>query len=212
MSWWDRIKPYVEIVGIVLLAVYTFFTVRMYYANKKAADAAASAASTAARALQSSTKSFHEEQRAYVAPTYAAMSNPPKCQFPGPTRICVDVHVANSGRTPAIGIRIHRYATFGKNAEATIKAMRVPEYKSPDGNELGNVGDQWGTAATKPVREATAKHLEDGSLPIYIYGVVQYFDIFGNYHETGFCYERAMASTAFISCDYGNWFDKRPAD
>jgi len=36
-----------ELIGIVLLFIYTIFTVRMYYANKKAAEAAESAAKTA---------------------------------------------------------------------------------------------------------------------------------------------------------------------
>jgi len=27
---------------------------------------------------------------------------------------------------------------------------------------------------------------------------------------TGFCYKRVFHSSAFIRCDFGNWFDKRP--
>jgi hypothetical protein len=88
--------------------------------------------------------------------------------------------------------------------------MKVPLYRSPDGNMLGNVGDQWGTAPTDPVDEGTAQKLIEAEIPVYIYGVIQYFDVFGQYHETGYCYERVLRSTAFIACDYGNWFDKRP--
>jgi hypothetical protein len=210
-GWWDKSKPFVEIAGIVLLAVYTFFTIRMYYANKEAADAANSAATTASSALQSSGQSFQQEQRAYIAPTQAMMSNPPLCEIPGRPRVCADVHVANSGRTPAIGVRLRRYLTFGEHAESTIKQMPIPEYKTPDGGALGNIGDQWGTAFSDPIGDAgLEKRLLDGSIPVYIYGVVQYFDIFGNYHETGFCYERVLRGSNFISCGYGNWLDKRP--
>lgn len=46
-SWWDKTKPWVELIGISLLAVYTGFTIAMYFANKKAADAAATAAKIA---------------------------------------------------------------------------------------------------------------------------------------------------------------------
>jgi|SRR5271165_3466522 len=42
-NWWDKWKPIVEISGVVLLAIYTSFTIPMYFANKKAADAAKSA-------------------------------------------------------------------------------------------------------------------------------------------------------------------------
>lgn len=45
--WWDRVKPYVEIVGIVCLIVYTVYTIKMYHANQTAALAAKSAAETA---------------------------------------------------------------------------------------------------------------------------------------------------------------------
>jgi len=110
------------------------------------------------------------------------MANPPVCQIPGGTRICADVHMVNSGRTPAIGVHIHRYATFGApfsaDVEAVIKAMKVPPYTSPAGDMLGAVGDKWGTAATDVLDEPTAKDILDGKTSLYVYGVVQYFDIF----------------------------------
>lgn len=210
-DWWEKYKRYVEISGVVLLAIYTGFTIKMYYANRDAANAATIAAKTAKDTLDSSNQSFRQEQRAYVATTQALMATPAICQVPGQTRVCVDVHAANSGRTPAVGLRLHRYATFGDNSEETIRQMKVPAYPSPDGGMLGNVGDQWGTAPTDPVDAATAKKLIDADIPVYIYGVIQYFDIFGEYHETGFCYKRVFHSTAFIGCDFGNWFDKRPS-
>jgi hypothetical protein len=39
-NWWDKAKPYVEITGVVLLAIYTGYTIKMYYANRTSADAA----------------------------------------------------------------------------------------------------------------------------------------------------------------------------
>ena len=88
--------------------------------------------------------------------------------------------------------------------------MKVPLYTAPAGTLLGSVGDQWGTAPTDPLDSTTAKKLTDADIPVYIYGVIQYFDIFGEYHETGFCYERVLHNNPFIACEFGNWFDKRP--
>lgn len=51
-DWWDKWKPFVEIIGIALLAVYTGYTIKMYYANKEAAEAAKSAAATADATLK----------------------------------------------------------------------------------------------------------------------------------------------------------------
>jgi hypothetical protein len=53
---WDGIKRIVEFCGIGLLAIYTAFTIGMYCANKKAANAAKSAADTAASQLQLSER------------------------------------------------------------------------------------------------------------------------------------------------------------
>ena len=51
-DWWDKAKPFVEVAGVVLLFVYTVYTIKMYWANKEAADAATSAADTARRTLK----------------------------------------------------------------------------------------------------------------------------------------------------------------
>jgi hypothetical protein len=89
-----------------------------------------------------------------------------------------------------------------RTPEQTIKNMQVPAYTSPGGNMLGNIGDTFGTAPTE-------KNLIDGSVPIYIYGVIQYSDIFGEYHEAGYCFLRVFRSTAFIGCPFGTWFEER---
>jgi hypothetical protein len=48
-DWRDKTKFWFEIGGILLLGVYTLYTIKMYCANKESADAAKSAADTAAR-------------------------------------------------------------------------------------------------------------------------------------------------------------------
>lgn len=179
---------------------------------RAAADNAASAsasASIAKASLESSQSAFEAEERAYLWDSSFNMSNPPTCQIPGGTRICADVHISNTGRTPAIGVRIFRNATFGPNAERTIKAMKIPSYTVPSGDMLGTTGDKWGTAPTPVVDDKTARDILEGRVSIYVYGVAQYFDVFGEYHETGFCSYRLPANGPFISCPYGNWFDKR---
>jgi hypothetical protein len=190
--------------------LYTVFAALQWSASRKSADAATSAAATAKATLDGSAQSFKQEQRAYLWASSFNMAAPPTCDYGG-LRVCADVHIVNSGKTPANGVHLHRYATFGPGAEAVIKMMRVPEYKTPSGDMLGTTGDKWGTAFTEIVDPVTAKALVDGKTPLYIYGVVQYFDIFGEYHETGFCSQRVLNNTPFIACKdgLGNWFDKR---
>ena len=88
--------------------------------------------------------------------------------------------------------------------------MKVPAYVQ-SGGMLGTTGDKWGTAVTEPIDDnKTLQGILKGEMPIYIYGVVQYLDVFGEYHETGFCSLRLPQNGPFINCEYGNWFDKRP--
>jgi Sec-independent protein translocase protein TatA len=201
------------IVNTVIALIYWGQLSEMRKATKAAGDsakAAKSAADTAASSLESAQNSFKQEQRAYLWASSFNISNPALCGPQGQIRVCVDVHVANSGRTPAMGIHIHRYAVWGKNTEQTIKSMKVPADASPFGDVLGLVGDKWGTAATDPVTMPTAEDLITGKIPVYIYGVIQYFDIFEQYHETGFCSFKLPANGPFMACAFGNWFDKRP--
>jgi hypothetical protein len=126
------------------------------------AEAAQSAASTAKSTLEASALSFRQEQRPYLWASSFNMDSPPVCQFADGTHICGDVHIVNSGRTPAIGVKINRYATFGASAESVVKAMKIPPYPSPTSDMLGGVGDKWGTAITEVVDEATAKEIVAG--------------------------------------------------
>jgi len=195
---------------VIANIVYDYLTQQIASQAKISADAAKSAAQTAESSLKSYDQSFKQEQRAYLWASSYNISNPPICNVPGGTRVCADVHISNSGKTPATGVRIHRYATFGPDALRTVNAMKLPTYTTPSGDVLGTTGDKWGTAATDRVDDATARALIGSTTPLYVYGVVQYFDIFGEYHETGFCAERVLNNTPFISCETGNWFDKKP--
>ncbi|HYT21380.1 MAG TPA: hypothetical protein VEW05_14270 [Candidatus Polarisedimenticolia bacterium] len=185
---------------------------KQYPELKKSADAAQGAATTADNTLKSSEQSFRQEERAYLWATSFNMSDGPIITDAKGEHVCADVHVVNSGKTPANGVHIWRHATYGPNAERTIRAFRPPEYLTPSGDMLGTTGDKWGTAFTDPVDKASEKALLDGSIPLYVYGIVQYFDIFGDYHETGFCSHRVFGGTPFMACGFGNWFDKRPED
>ena len=67
-DWWDEIKPFIEIAGIILLAVYTGYTIKMYCANKKSANAATDAAKTARDALVQSQRPWIKIKHRIVKP------------------------------------------------------------------------------------------------------------------------------------------------
>ena len=59
-DWWDKNKRWVEMAGAILLAIYTTFTILMYCANNKAANAAKKAADIAACALHENQRQFNK--------------------------------------------------------------------------------------------------------------------------------------------------------
>ena len=157
----------------IMAAMQAYILATTDQSTRMAADAATGSGPTARATLEASAKSFKLEQRAYLWASAFNMANPVLCTIPGGTRVCADVHIMNSGRTRAIGVRLHRYATFGTNADSVVKAMKIPTYTAPAGDMLGTVGDKWGTAATDVVDDATAKALIDGTISIFVYGVVR---------------------------------------
>jgi hypothetical protein len=217
-DWWDKGKRWFEIAGFAALIVYSVYTIRMYYANKEAADAAKSAADTAAHTLKHSQDAFKRQERAYISVVSLNMSSPAFCETPedrlgtGQHFVCADVHYTNGGRTPAVGVHIYRHATFGPRASREILKMVAPAYTAPHSNLIGTGAAGFATANTTPVGQWTAQQLLAASsrmYSLYVYGVIEYSDVFGDYHETGFCFHRVIHSLAWASCGYGNWLDKR---
>jgi Ca2+/Na+ antiporter len=107
-DWWDKTKPFVEIVGAVLLLIYTAYTIRMYSANKEAADAAQSAAVTAAKqesTLEVSQRPWIEVvnpsivQRQTVPPVVPILAGQPLLQE---AEYNFSVNVKVYGSTPAL--------------------------------------------------------------------------------------------------------------
>jgi hypothetical protein len=94
-TFWDKFKDGAEIVGICLLAVYTWYSIKMYCANKQAADAARDAAKAAQDSITLARKNAHFDQRAWLGVSFA----PYKSVLAKPLGMVV--HVVDTGKTPA---------------------------------------------------------------------------------------------------------------
>jgi hypothetical protein len=185
-DFWDHVKTGAELLGIVLLAVYTGYTIKMYCANKQAADAAESAAGTASNALKFTQDSFRDEQRAWVGvPDLQIVS------LPSPTTI--DAFLHNSGRTPAL--HVHRASAY---------MLRDHIVDGPGPEDIAMIEKKIltsGEIAIAPEEKAALESsdgdnyvfnkwakIQSGTEFVYIYGIIRYADVANRTHKTTFCY------------------------
>jgi hypothetical protein len=124
-DWWDKVKPYVETAGVVLLAVYTGYTIKMYCANKRAADAAQTAAGAAKDAANTARDSLNIVQRAYISFKEVGGSRTGIVGDPKSINLTVTFTLENSGYTPTRGMTEHVSCTF-------LKHGIPPHYNFPD--------------------------------------------------------------------------------
>jgi hypothetical protein len=106
-DWRDKTKFWFEIGGIVLLGVYTAYTIKMYCANRDAAIAATSASNTAANALRASVEQFRVDERAWIEiePPTPALKVPASDTYGG-ALFTYDFFLKNVGKTAAFGIAV----------------------------------------------------------------------------------------------------------
>lgn len=213
-DWWDKWKPFVEIIGIALLAIYTGYTIKMYYANKEAADAAqegSAAASNAARiagnSLLLSQTSFQIEQRPYVVADIPEFVVSPIA----PGKIRASVTFKNIGRTPAIKIKlqiallrlypakretpggVEKFIAFMEASYQhllhKLDASATEKYAEMARQDLAPNASQFSTAELKgPLSATEIPLLQTSDLTLFYIGVVRYTDAYKGSYETMFCY------------------------
>ena len=102
---WDHVKTGAELLGIVLLAVYTAYTIKMYCANKKAAEAAKQSADTGQSELELSKRPWISAEFSIIGPLTIDNEG---------AHLTVQVTPDNVGNSPAVkGVeQISMYAAF----------------------------------------------------------------------------------------------------
>ena len=89
----EKLQFTISAIGLIILIVYTGATIKMYRANKEAADAAKSAADTAARELELS-------ERPWISADFSAVS--PLVIDSAGLRITIQTTITNVGHSPAV--------------------------------------------------------------------------------------------------------------
>jgi hypothetical protein len=216
-DWWDHAKPFVEIAGILLLLVYTIYTIKMYFANRDAADAAKSAADTAA-------KTMRIDQRAWISPRLL------NSVFKKDQPLAIAIEFDNTGKTPAIHVQTCVVAEPVESSRKDVDISCPESSKSPGFNiifpnghidRLANATGQGGKTNIDPqglLREPFMKELRGWKTIVYVYGRVDYWDVFKEPHWSTFCSKLlimpptsgGMPETVnWMTCETGNDVDPK---
>ena len=207
-NWWDKFKPFVEIAGVVILAVYTLYTIKMYCANKEAADAAKSAATTAANQLVLGERPWVKIKHGIVSPlTFDIVRNG------GPMAIMtLEDTLENVGQTVALNVLSwedvipedadHSIATARKRQAEYCDANRHPDPRQVSGYSMfphdpaihqSIVGPMMETVTAAANRNSGALH---GKVAFVLVGCVFYRSSFeplsSPTHQTRFIYHLAI--------------------
>jgi hypothetical protein len=188
-DFWDNFKTGAEIFGIALLAVYTYFTIKMYCANKQAAEAATKAANTADASLKSSNIFNWRAQRAWII-----VSANHTVTFTGP--VAMDIQLDNLGITEAknldgfAAIKIVKKGEIPDLTEKSWKTHLDINVLVPKFHKTITVKAYKGKLEGKPEPLLTsdiATGMKNGSISLLIYGTLNYVDAWEIPHWTRFC-------------------------
>jgi len=163
-SFWDNVKTGAEILGIVLLGIYTGYTIKMYYANKEAADAAKSAAETAKDAL-------HISQRAYLTDGASSINFPTKS---------ITIPIINSGHIPsgALEVVVHETTVNIPVPMTGDIDLRAAIERHWGRYKFQSIPPGWPIAIAIPVPQMSDVYLNSGQQTVILAGFIAYNDGF----------------------------------
>lgn len=204
-----------ETFGLVVLIVYTIATVAIWCANKKAADAAAGANKIA-------TKTMRIDQRAWLSPHIIHQI------FSKDQPLVVATQFDNTGKSPAIHVQTCVVAEVVEKTREDVDISCPESSKSPGLDvifpgghvaRLSNATGKGGKTDIDPqglLREPLMKELRGWSKTVYVYGRVDYWDVFKKPHWATFCSTMLIMpptsggmpeTVSWTTCQNGNGVD-----
>jgi hypothetical protein len=183
-NFWDNFKTVAEIVGIALLAVYTFYTIKMYCANKEAANAATTAAKATQESVGLQRKQYQATFRASVDLDKNWMG---LYRSPQNRQIWTGVKVLNFGKNDATSVFIDVTLEFRDSDPTTGEwnfsiAKAQPYYVVPPTSYAY-------TRTLSPITKLMEKQISPGdeNRRLYVWGRIFYKDFMGDLPYTDFC-------------------------
>jgi hypothetical protein len=180
-DWWDKHKRWVEILGVLLLAVYTGYTIKMYYANRDAAQAATTAAATA-------HDSLILVQRQWLG-VEGSMSHSDK----GDSSVTdFSVTVKNFGLVPALHVGLYITRIKQEAFETEIPSICEQAKQKTTRGRYIFPGSTYTYAFTERLVNVEIRgQANPNSVNV---GCIAYFGQFQDFHHTEFCFMKGGSS------------------
>lgn len=169
---------------------------------KNISNAAKESLEQSKRALDASIDIARKDQRAWVGqieilPAWRDEANNPLYIKEG-SKLWADVIILNSGKSPALNVKSRmRIMAFPANHDF------VPDYRDLRGNSIGVLQPQMKLIAKslpsyRSVNDSDITSLKNRTMILYLYGEIQYEDIFRTSHKTTYCYVLAPNLNSFV--------------
>jgi hypothetical protein len=141
-------------------------------------------------------ESLEIAERAWVTATQFKFADHPRVgEIPRAT-----IDFTNAGNSPAANVKLIRFMTFtnGLYPQPGPELDRLPEIGSAERLSTGVIGPSGAIhtdiALGRAITEDEFKRIQTGASRLYVFGVLEYNDIFGKARRTEFC---------FLSPDFG---------
>jgi hypothetical protein len=209
----------IAVVGLTL--IYAFVTGLQWYAMRES--------------NQNTRDAFETEASAQIAVTNIqwrvnqAQAMGRICADDGvKEHICFRLDFINGGKTAATDtlttVHILPPKDIPAAQELIEKHFKLPPFGEPQGRLPVSTGPlhNWDQSSIEEICESRncilrteANSMIEGEKALYIYGAIQYWDIFKRQHATRFCFVRPPVKTCTYPaggcmnpCPFGNWVDK----
>jgi hypothetical protein len=181
----DKKRLRVEIWTFLALSLYAVVTGGMWWATKRAADAARDSARVARDSVKQQRDLFQMDQQPYIGMIKIKLSALPEIG----QRPRFEISLQNLGKTAAVNVWIQKITQVIKvePEKFHVNPPEEPDQVDSGAYFISNQPYEIISEAIQPLTEEDMKVVTGRKGYIFSYGYVSYWDIFGRYRSSVFC-------------------------
>lgn len=168
------------------LAIIAFFQLWLFLRQLRLTERAARDAEIAANAAKASAEILPKIERAYVF-VEVFIESVTVIERNFRYAVAIRVRFTNHGKTPAILTKVRAYPVFSDDSPSSLIDSDRADRQVPEGMVIGADG-QYDLDLAQNLSQQDWADLHDLIRRPFVVGVVEYKDVIGATHHTGFCW------------------------